>query len=273
MNKPIISRKVILTACLFFNFCGLSACREELVHGLNEIQSIELQRALADQGLVSKSIFDGKSWDLTVAAEDIEVARASLVRHRNLLKPEIQVESKAPSLFSSRDERIWYHTEQSGRAIAASLHILPGVIDARVHLSRPPGSFWEKETRIESASVLLLVKEAIGLDEEAVRMLVAKGSGCDVGNIAVVIQEEKEPSTLLTRESGKRNVKASTGYLSAARKSSGLLNIGAGRFRSVFYPLVILVVMFVLALKHRRNRIFRSSRADGKLNPQSLFIK
>lgn len=271
-------KKVISAVLLLLSVNCLSACREELVHGLNEMQSIELQRALAEQGLAARSVFDGKSWNLTVANEDLEMARASLVSNRNILRPQLPAETQVPSLFSSRDERIWYQTQQVGQAIASSLQILPGVLDARVHLSRTPGSFWEKEVRIESASVLLLVREEAELDEEAIRMLVAKGSGCAASNIAVVSQVETESSAKfasrpMTGTTIEGNDQRKGQQLSGTRQTADLESTTVKRSGNILSLSAIFLVLLALALKHRSSRLSGECRAEEKMKPQSLFIR
>jgi type III secretion protein J len=121
----------------------LSACNEQIQHGLDERQANEIQSVLVERGLeAEKAIEPGKkpTWSIEVPEEQARDA-VRILSELGLPHPRAEglsdVFGKGSLVPSPTEERALYLEAISGE-LSRTLESVDGVVSARVHLVIPP---------------------------------------------------------------------------------------------------------------------------------------
>ena len=164
-----------------------SACREEILHDLEELDANAVRVALDEHGIAAQKIRSGNGWVLTVSS-DQAIDALALVDAKHLVRRK-EVSSYEPEggFIKSRDERRHQQERATGAALEQTLESIPGVREARVHLTLRSGVRpSEVGTAAGSASVLLVTNEESTIERSEVQRLVSGAAGIDIDKVLVV---------------------------------------------------------------------------------------
>lgn len=183
--------KIFLLLSLIF-----SACKEEILHNLNEADANRVVTHLSDVGIsAEKAPLKENLWVVKVSQEDAVPAMRRLESTKAFLTREN--DSRVGSFIPSREDQLFRHERQVSRGIEDTLRTMRGVLEARVHLNLPRIEILSDRTSklLSSASVLLVVSESFVTNPAEITALVSGGSGVERDRVSVVVNrvpEEKE---------------------------------------------------------------------------------
>jgi type III secretion protein J len=187
-----------LFAILLLTCFLTTGCDEVILHDLNEFQANKVLLLLSSKDIDITKEQHGKGWRIVVASEDVNRALKLLDKNRVMTRALNRAVVEPTTLLSSREERAFNLGRRLGLPLEQTLEAVPGVLEARVHMSLPkPNSWQSKETMgFESVSVLLLVEPEAHVAQQAVKKLVAGAAGCAEDRIAVVVLSSTGKSPL-----------------------------------------------------------------------------
>ena len=194
--------KVAICALLLL----MSACRDEIVHDLNERESNILRTELHSAGLESsrEQQPDGR-WAVSVERSQAMAALQFLNSHRVLREESKSLNDKG-SIISSRDDQRFRYERALSTEIESTLRSIEGVLDARVHLNLPVtdplfGQQLDKAST-GSGSVLIIASPQLRVSNDAVSSLVAGASGIVQAKISVLINatSQEQQTQAVTQE-------------------------------------------------------------------------
>jgi type III secretory pathway lipoprotein EscJ len=190
----------------------LSACREEVVHGVDESRANRIVAALESLEIDAnkKREADG-GWTIVVSQQDASRAIRTL-SDRRLLPNERAVLDGGDGMLPSREGQSFRLERKMSAGIEDTLRSLRGVLDARVHLNLgvqrdvfdPRGAAHQRR----SASVLLIVTPEYSVPVTDTAALVGQASGVPAEAVAVVHSVEGAVSS--PKETVKQVVSQST---------------------------------------------------------------
>jgi type III secretion protein J len=198
-------------ALLAFSGCA----REELLHGLDELQANEVLVALDEGGVgAAKARGDGADAGWTVSVARAEAAHA----HRLLADRALPRERPAGfgdvfakgSMVPTPTEEHALYLHALGGELARSVESIDGVVEARVHLGLPqPDPLRPGDRAAPRAAVLVKCRmascAAIRALEGGIRSLVAGAAdGLDPAAVSVVVAEAADTPTPPSPKSERR---------------------------------------------------------------------
>jgi type III secretion system YscJ/HrcJ family lipoprotein len=234
-------------------------CSAPVATDLEESEANEIVVALEESGIgADKATLRGDRFEIRVAARDLGDAlraldAADLPREREEGFEALMDES---SLVPSASEESTRRTAAVSAELARSIERLPGVVDARVHLSVPErGRFSDAPALAPRGSVLVRHEEGASIDPERVRALVCGAvSGLSRADVEVVSVEVPPRAT-----SAQRYVHV--GPIAVAPSSAPLLN---GLFVGSLALHALLAGALIYSLRRRRARPDEPANEEGK---------
>ncbi len=187
---------VIFIALLF------TACQEQIVHNLDEVQANNMKVALAKTGIPAKKIKEGDAWSISVSSSLAEASLRKLTSDRLLSRIDEVPEGPSSSFIQSPEERTYLLERKLARNLERTLERIPGVLEARVHINQHANNALEilGKEKGETASVLLISVGNHSLSEEEVKKIVEGASGVEAKKIAVIIAKQPVSQMLEVRE-------------------------------------------------------------------------
>jgi type III secretory pathway lipoprotein EscJ len=197
-------RAVSLTLLFFF-----SACREEVVHSVDESRANRIVAALENLeiGSTKKRESDGRWTILVNQRESSRVIR--FLSERRLLPIERASADGAEGMLPTREGQSFRLERRMSAGIEDTLRSVQGVLDARVHLNlgvqRDLFDPRLPEGEAKSGSVLLIVTPDYQVPLADIAALVGQASGIDPKAVAVIhviesatsAPSEKQPQAVL----------------------------------------------------------------------------
>ena len=175
---------------------SLGGCAEEVVHDLSEESAGRVVVQLQASGIEARKDRDRDRWKVAVSSRELTRA-LRIVERMRLIEASPAPKEGSRGLFAGSRERESHALELRARELEHSLRRLPGVYEAHVHLSVPPG---KEQVSLESAAVLLLHFPETPVDVGGVRAIVSGATGLAQPSIAVVtIHAGREPAAALRR--------------------------------------------------------------------------
>jgi type III secretion protein J len=159
----------------------MAGCNEQIVHDLSERDANRIVSHLSASHLEADKVpqADGR-WAISVARADMVPALRHLDAQRLLISRDSGALSSARgSIVPSREEQ-WFRYERSvSLSIEESIKALPGVLDARVHVTIPDQDplFGSRESKKGSGSVLVVVDDRFRSNEDEIAALVGGAAG------------------------------------------------------------------------------------------------
>lgn len=187
-------RGVVMLLCMLF----LNACKDELLHNLNEPDANHILAKLHKSGVEADKVSqpDGR-WAISVSPSQTIVALKEIDQSR-ILKGQTERSKKKSNLMLSRsDERFEYERNISAE-IERTISSIAGVIEARVHLNLPPIDplFGVPNNKIKSsASVLVVIDGSVIPQIAEIAALVSGAAGIEKENISVLINQDQQTET------------------------------------------------------------------------------
>ena len=219
---PSVSGRLALAIAIILAASN-AGCREPIAHGVTEERANRARLLLARAGITASTEQNGASWNVSVPRSDLNRAIEIITRGR-ILREEPQLDSAPAGLTVTGDERERAAEREQTRLLEHSLQLLPGVLEARVHLrfhssrrtlqleplfepmaaatGRPSGgSSAAVDATVQSqrnplegmiprrgtASVLLIVDDEWSLDERTAVKLISGGTGISPGEVQIVL--------------------------------------------------------------------------------------
>jgi len=196
------SQKVLLAIAIVLTLCFMTACSQELNHGLTEDQANEMVVTLANNGInASKIMVPGEVLSFTLTVPKRDAARAwEILQSNHLPKPPSkgfgEVFAKTSLIPTAVEEKAMYMQAVTGE-LEKTMMTITGVVDARVHVVLPESDVLKQELQgptITKAAVLLKYKAdrngAVPFKEEDVKNLLANSvEGLKAADVAVVATE------------------------------------------------------------------------------------
>lgn len=218
---PVLPR--IPALALLLCSIGVSSCRETIAHNLDEARANRGQLLLTRSGIRAEKVRDGTGWGLSVPTGELLRALEIITKGRVVRDPSPESEPGS-SFVSTSEERERAAERELMAALEHSLELLPGVLEARVHLrgiaqrgtvstdllarsgvvpqsaaaGAENGFRSRMQRRAGTASVLLIVDGEATLDESTVTRIVAGGSGIAPSEIATVITRTVISGTVIS---------------------------------------------------------------------------
>lgn len=177
----------------------LSACSEQIQHGLDERQANEIQSVLVERGLSAEKVVEpGKkpTWSIEVPKEQSTDA-VRILSELGLPHPRAEglsdVFGKGSLVPSPTEERALYLEAISGE-LSRTLESVDGVVSARVHLALPPPPRPGTAPMPAKASAFLKVRpgmvDRVNHLKEDLRALVAGGvENLSADQVTLVVSE------------------------------------------------------------------------------------
>ena len=179
----------------------LSACRENLIHDLEEN---EANRLLANLYAVNidankEQQTDGR-WSIKVRTTQAPLVM-NYLSESHLIKEETRNNFEKNSILSSRDEQKFKYERAISNEIEYTLANIDNVLQARVHLNLPvKDPFMGRKVNKNddgSGSVLLVVTENFHDDIKKIQDLVAGASGLRANTISVLLNKKNITKNIL----------------------------------------------------------------------------
>jgi type III secretion protein J len=203
------SQKVFLAIAIVLTLCFMTACSQELNHGLTEDQANEMVVTLSNNGInATKVMVPGEVPSFTLSVPKRDAARAwEILEANHLPKPPSkgfgEVFSKTSLIPTAMEEKAMYMQAVTGE-LEKTLMTITGVVDARVHVVLPESDVLKTELQgptATKAAVLLKYKAdrngAVPFKEEDVKNLVANSveglKPADVAVVATEVSSDKVP--------------------------------------------------------------------------------
>lgn len=193
---------------------AISACREQILHDLTELDANKLLSRLSHGGVSAQKIkqADGR-WGIEVESSESMQALNFLNAARALKSNQEQV-SKKSDLLSSREEQRFAFERSISAELERTMVSLAGVLEARVHLNLPASDpiFGQvlKPASDGSASVLVVSTAGFQNNIEQIQRLVSGAAGIAPEKVAVIVTAESVEPTSSQKLTAKADVATST---------------------------------------------------------------
>lgn len=168
---------------------ALSACREEILHELDEAAANRAQILLDERGITAGKSRDANGWKI-----DVDTGQASdalrLLEHKRFLKRrEPDAEAKRTGLIPTAGEKERLAQLRLEQELAATLEKLPRVLEARVHLHiehLETPSLAPRDGGRDSATVLLVEETGSTSEPDKIKRIIEGASGIRQESVRVV---------------------------------------------------------------------------------------
>lgn len=192
-------RVAALLAVLLFT----QGCRENIMHGLSEVEANRFLSSLHAASIVAEKVPEPEgTWSVAVDSSKALQALASLKRQRILRDTgALPARDKGP-LLSTREERHFSLERSLSQELEATLASIDGVLQSRVHLNVPPADpLFSQQAGAEArgtASVLVIAASELRSTRDEIAALISGASGVPADRISVLINLDPD-ATAATR--------------------------------------------------------------------------
>jgi type III secretion protein J len=188
-----------------------SGCDVTLVRALSREQAHDIVRVLDRSGVVARALEDSADgtearWRIEVdgAAVATSVAALNASRNRALTSAKAEPPARASAWIETPSEERARHASQLSAQLERSLMRLPGVIEARVHITLPFGmhSLREAQTPPAASALVVRAKESNSVAAAATELIAGAVPGLAPSAVRVVetiAQPSAAPKPQFTR--------------------------------------------------------------------------
>ena len=245
------SGKNITYLFLFF----ITSCREVIVHDLDELRANQLKLILENNEIAVSKERLGSFWQISVAADQAQRALGIIEKSRILLRDVNRFKEQSKSILQSREEKNQLLLKELAWGLEQTLERYWGVLEARVHLNFPlTPDFVSPNKTPATASVLLMVKEKVEINEAEIKQIVSGASGIVPEKISLIISEQK--ITVLKKD-----------YKSKEKGIYIYLALGTGIF------LLGILFLFYKKRKKRKQRVHIGESIDKEITKEEVLAK
>lgn len=184
-------RGVLLLCLLGTLVCG---CKEEILHDLSEMRANQVLLILERAQISAEKIRSGKDWVVRVPDGQAMEALSLIDESRLMVRDLERNKDQSRGLMQSREDRAQANERELAWDLENTLERMPGVREAKVHLSIESDSPLAKvKTRPpSSASVLLVVAKEDAAVVEKAKQLIAGAAGLPATQVSVVLTKIEE---------------------------------------------------------------------------------
>lgn len=172
----------------------LAACREQILHDLDELEANKILTRLNQGGVEAQKIkqADG-NWGIEVESSH-SMQALNLLNAARALKRSAEIPNKKSDLLSSREEQRFAFERAISHELERTIVSMPGVLEARVHLNMPAADpiFGQdiSSGAKSSASVLLVCELGFQNKVEQIQALVSGAAGIEADKVTVIISSD-----------------------------------------------------------------------------------
>ena len=167
---------------------GLCACREEILHELDEMRANQVQLVLERSSIEAEKVRSGAGWNIVVPHSQATAALAVLEQSRILWRDLSRFKDLSQNFIQSREERAHAAERQIAWTMEQTLERIPGVLEARVQLHLNQQSLDPFGPKVkDSGSVLLVVNGDRPHEAEPMKRLISGATGVEPDSIAVLV--------------------------------------------------------------------------------------
>jgi len=178
---------------ILFAIIFLGGCKENLLRLKSETEANKILLSLRESGVNASKVLEAAEWVIRVDESQFTDALGVLDRKR-LYGRVASGERKAESdLFATHAQKTSEMLERISESLSESILMIPGVIDARVHIYKEEYDSILNISHKQSASVVLVSEERDAINHEQIKVIVSKGAGVPLEFVAVVESVEKVP--------------------------------------------------------------------------------
>jgi len=249
-------KKYISTAVLLLVLISVSGCDEDILHDLSEMRANQVLLVLERAQISAEKVRSGKEWVIRVPKAQALQALSTIEESRILVRDLERHKEQSGGLMQSREDRELANERELSWDLETTLERIPGVREAKVHLSIESDSPLAKvkAKTLSSASVLLVIVQEDPLLSEKVKQLVSGAAGLPPTQVSVVMTKMEEPM----RRALVPTTKLPPAFLP-------VLGSGLGALFALF-----LGFSFIRRIRRRRPKTI-SMLSDSPLRPQSSF--
>lgn len=222
----------------------LAGCKSELYTGLAELQANQMLAALLTSGIPAEKVVSGKD-GFAIRVNDRDVLKSlALLESKGL--PTVthasinEVFQKSGIMSSPFEEKVRY-ISALGDEVARTLSFIDGVVAARVHIVQPDPPQMGKTAPPASAAVFIKHQAGVDLDffvPQICRLVSSAIEGLDYASVTVILSETVPMKSEI---SARLNTTVELFPGLEVRESD------TGRFWEIFYMLIGIIVVLVLA--------------------------
>lgn len=254
--------------CILLLIVVLSACNEEIIHDLSEVEANRVITVLDGHGITAKKDqqADGH-WAISVGSGEA-ISALSFLDDRRILRENSTQRAQNPSVISSReDQRFWFERSLS-HELEKTLLTLNGVLEARVHLNLPaqdPLFHSPLGGAKGSASILLLAIRNTQIDKSEIAKLVIGASGVSSDAVSVMVAFSDAPLSNL--EEGNHSMGSDV-------KRNGWLLL-TSRFAVEGWSALAIVLLGTcfLVIRNKQKRVDLVNKLDKKFTESKSNLK
>jgi type III secretory pathway lipoprotein EscJ len=165
-------------------------CQEQILHDLTEYEANKVISRLSENDISPSKVLqaDGR-WAVSVSSQKVVKALAVIDTSRVLAgRLNTPTASSKSGLIPNRHEQWYLYVQSIAQSVEQSLHAIPGVLEARVHLNMPETDplIGRSRDQVGSGSVLLLINRDFQAKDEEIAALVSGAAGMPSNTIRVL---------------------------------------------------------------------------------------
>jgi len=254
-----------LSKCLLLFVLLVTGCEEAILHDLSEDVANRVKVELSHSGVEANKVREASGWAIKVSSSEVNSALKIIKKRRIIKTSNSDPLDSSSTLIKSKEERVHSIERQLSVDIQQTLQVIPGVLEARVHLhSDQNESLLNSQTqRRNSASVLLVVDESYSEEEHAVQRLVSGAAGIALDKVSVIVSADVQAT-------GLENVSEAISHGAALKLEkpsssniSSVLSLTGSPSREVL--LIFFVVLLWSLLKVRKRRLVHQRNTEAKV--------
>lgn len=179
---------------LFLTF-ALSGCLDQVVHDLDESRANAILVALSSHGIEATKTREPEGW--TVEVPRGESSRAMALIESERLSPTTDGRpTPSRGFLSTREERSYVLKRQIAADLERSLRQIPGVRDARVHVSAPLHGDGKSHPELPQTAGALLVHDPLRtIDVALVQSVIGSAIGVEHSKVSVSLIADDRPAS------------------------------------------------------------------------------
>ncbi|MCC6953889.1 MAG: hypothetical protein IT290_07200 [Deltaproteobacteria bacterium] len=174
---------------------ALSGCLDQVVHDLDEPRANAILVALSSQGIDATKTREPEGWTIEVPRGERSRAMA-LIESERLSPTTDGRPTPSRGFLSTREERSYVLKRQIAADLERSLRQIPGVRDARVHVSAPSHDDGKSHQELTQTAGALLVHDPLRtIDVALVQSVIGSAIGVDHSKVSVSLIADDRPAS------------------------------------------------------------------------------